>query len=60
MRKGLILKNDSMILDFVHSQEKIINNEKETGDALAEYNHLLNLIRFIKGLASTEDLKIIP
>ncbi len=57
MRKGLILKNDSMILDFVHSQEKIINNEKETGDALAEYNHLLNLIRFIKGLASTEDLK---
>jgi hypothetical protein len=57
MRKGLILKNDSMILNFVHSQEKIINNEKETGDALAEYNHLLNLIRFINGLAPTEDLK---
>ena len=57
MRKGLILKNDSMISNFIHSQEKIISNEKETGDALAAYNHLLNLVRFVSGLAPTEDLK---
>jgi predicted esterase len=57
MRKGFIQKNDSMILKFVHLQEKIIRKDKETGDALAEHNHLVNLIRFVDGLNSTEDFK---
>ena len=57
MRKGFIQKNDSMILNFIHSQENIIGKDKETGDAVAEHNHLVNLIRFVDGLNSTEDLK---
>jgi predicted esterase len=57
MRKGIIPKNDSMILDFIRLQEKIIAKDKETGDAVAEHNHLINLIRFVDGLTSTEDFK---
>jgi predicted esterase len=57
MRKGFILKNDSMILNFVHRQEKIIGKDEETADAVAEYNHLVNLIRFIDGLYPAEDFK---
>jgi predicted esterase len=57
MRKGFIQKNDSMILNFVHMQEKIIGKDKETGDEVAEHNHLVNLIRFVDGLYSTEDFK---
>ena len=57
MRKGFIPKNDSMILNFVHMQEKIIGKDKETGDEVAEHNHLVNLIRFVDGLNSTEDFK---
>jgi len=57
MRKGFIQKNDSLILNFVHMQEKIIEKDKETGDAVAEHNHLVNLIRFIDGLHSTKDFK---
>ncbi len=55
MRKGFIQKNDSMILNFVHMQEKIIGKDKETGDEVAEHNHLVNLVRFVDGLNSTED-----
>jgi len=47
MRKGFIPKNDSMILDFIRLQDKIIAKDKETGDAVAAYNHLINLIRFV-------------
>lgn len=57
MRKGFIQKNDSRIIDFVHSREKIISNDKETNNILAEQDHLINLIRFVNGLVSTEDLK---
>jgi predicted esterase len=57
MRKGFIQKDDSMILNFIQSQENIIGKDKETGDAVAEHNHLINLIRFVDGLNSTEDLK---
>jgi predicted esterase len=57
MRKGFIPKNDFMILDFIRLQEKIIGKDKETGDAVAGHNHLVNLIRFVDGLTSTEDLK---
>jgi hypothetical protein len=57
MRKGLIPKNDSMIFNFIHMQEKIIVKDKETGDAVAEHNHLVNLIRFVDGLYSIEDFK---
>ena len=57
MRKGIIPKNDSMILDFIRLQDKIIAKDKETGDAVAAHNHLINLIRFVDGLTSTEDLK---
>jgi hypothetical protein len=57
MRKGFIPKNDSMIMDFTHLQEKIIGKDKETGDMLAAHNHLVNLIRFVGGLTSTDDFK---
>ncbi len=57
MRKGIIPKNDSMILNFIQSQENIIGKDKETRDAVAEHNHLVNLIRFVDGLNSTEDFK---
>jgi predicted esterase len=57
MRKGLIQKKDSMILRFVHSQEKIISNDRETGDNLAEHNHLINLIRFVNGLSPVDNYK---
>jgi hypothetical protein len=57
MRKCFIPKNDFMILDFIRLQEKIIEKDKETGDAVAGHNHLVNLIRFVDGLTSTEDLK---
>ncbi len=57
MRKGFIPKNDSMILNFVHLQEKIIGKDKETGDIVTGHNHLINLIRFVDGLTSTEDFK---
>jgi len=57
MRKDLVQKNDSMILGFVHSMEKIINNDKETGNILAEHDHLVNLIRFVNGLSPVEHLQ---
>jgi hypothetical protein len=57
MRKGIIPKNDSMILDFTRLQDKIIAKDKETGDAISEHDHLINLIRFTDGLNSTEDFK---
>ncbi len=57
MRKGFIQKNDSMILDFIRLQNKIIAKDKETGDAVTEHNHLINLIRFVDGLTSTEAFK---
>jgi predicted esterase len=57
MRKGMIQKKDSMIVGFVHSQEKIISSDKEKGDILAERNHLVNLIRFVNGISPIEDLK---
>jgi hypothetical protein len=57
MRKGIIPKNDSMILDFIRLQDKIIAKDRATGDALAEHDHLINMIRFTDGLTSTEDFK---
>lgn len=57
MRKGLLPKNDSMILDFIRLQDNIIEKDKKTGDALAAHNHLINLIRFVDGLTPTEDYR---
>jgi len=57
MRKGFIRKNDSMINNFIHSQKSIIEKDKETKDAIAENNHLINLIRFTNGLSPVDDLK---
>jgi hypothetical protein len=57
MRKGETQRNDSTIHNFLHFQEKVIAQDKSTGDALAEYNHLTNLIRFIDGLAPTEEYR---
>ena len=57
MRKGLIPKNDSMISKYVKFQEVLIENDKHSGDALQEHNHLVNLLRFTDQLASTDEYK---
>jgi predicted esterase len=57
MRKGLIPKNDEMIVGFVRLQEKVIAMDKEDRDLVSEQNHLVNLIRFVEGLTSTRELK---
>ncbi|MGA3012818.1 MAG: hypothetical protein ABSD71_02160 [Bacteroidales bacterium] len=57
MRKGQIMKNDQIIQYFVQSQKDLINKDKEKGDALGEYNHLLNLTRFVNGLMPVDDFK---
>jgi predicted esterase len=57
MRKGQIIKNDQIIQNFVQSEKDLISKDKEKGNALAEYNHLLNLTRFVNGLMPVDDLK---
>jgi hypothetical protein len=57
MRRSLIPKNDSLILDFIRLQNIIIGNDKKSGDAVAEHDHLINLIRFTDGLTSTDEFK---
>jgi hypothetical protein len=57
MRNGQIKKNDQIIQSFVQSWKDLISKDKEKGNALAEYNHLLNLTRFVNGLMPVDDLK---
>ena len=57
MRKGLIQKDDSLIFRFIRLQESIIGQDNKTGDEIAGHNHLVNLIRFVNGLAPTEGYK---
>jgi len=57
MRKGQIIKNDQIIQNFVQSEKDLISKDKEKGDALGEYNHLLNLTRFVNGLMTVADFK---
>jgi len=57
MRKEMVMKNNAMVGHFVEQQKDIITHDKESGDFLAQHNHLVNLIRFVEGLVPTEAYK---
>ncbi|MCX6243276.1 MAG: hypothetical protein NTU98_01110 [Bacteroidetes bacterium] len=57
MRNNLIPKNNAMIKEYSALQESALKKDREAGDLISEHNHILNLIRFIDGLASTDDLR---
>jgi predicted esterase len=57
MRNNFIPKNDSLIREYTSMLDLVLKEDHKTGDAIAEYNHLLNLIRFTDGLAPTGILR---
>jgi dienelactone hydrolase len=57
MRKGFIQKNDSMINRYIQVQGKKIEKDKSSADELARHDHLINLLRFVDGLAAAGEIK---
>jgi len=57
MRKNKIKKDNAMISTYIQSQQRVMENDKATGDALSLQAHLTNMIRFIDRLRSTDDYK---